>query len=103
MSAHWTANDGAASDAIVWHRRWRIDVDELRALYAANCRVRAWLQFGRVPHVAEGTIADLRFEHPIGQNFTPMAVETGPRGCPAHVTDWQLPRRDVLTASSDSR
>ena len=102
-AAHWTANDGAASDAIVWHRRWRIDVDELRALYAANCRVRAWLQFGRVPHVADGTIADLRFEHPIGQNFTPMAVETGARGCPAHVTDWQLPRRDVLTDSSDSR
>ena len=76
MSAHWTADD-PASDAIVWHRRWRIDVDELRALYAANCRVRAWLQFGRVPHVADGTIADLRFEHPIGQNFTPMAVETG--------------------------
>ena len=103
MSAHWTANDGAASDAIVWHRRWRIDVDELRALYAANCRVRAWLQFGRVPHVADGTIADLRFEHPIGQNFTPMAVGTGARGCPAHVTNWQLPRRDVLTDSSDSR
>ena len=50
-----------------------------------------------------GSIADLRFEHPIGQNFTPMAVETGARGCPAHVTDWQLPRRDVLTDSSDSR
>jgi inner membrane protein len=103
MSAHWAANDHAASDAIVWHRQWRIDVDALRALRAANCRVRAWLQFGRVPHVADGTIADLRFEHPIGQNFTPMAVGTGARGCPAHVTDWQLPRRDVLTDSSDSR
>jgi hypothetical protein len=99
MSAHWTTTDGAASDAIVWHRRWRIDVEELRALYAANCRVRAWLQFGRVPHVANGSIADLRFEHPIGQNFTPMAIGTAASACPAHVTHWELPRRDVLTDS----
>ena len=85
------------------HRRWRIDAEEVRALYAANCRVRAWLQFGRVPHVANGSIADLRFEHPIGQNLTLMAVETsGPR-CPSFVTGWELPRHDVLTDSSDSR
>jgi len=103
LSARWTAPDGAASDAIVWHRRWRIDVEELRALYAANCRVRAWLQFGRAPYVANGSIADLRFEHPIGQNFTPMAVGTDARACPSHVTGWELPRHDVLTDSSDSR
>ena len=103
LSARWTATEGAASDAIVWHRRWRIDVEELRALYAANCRVRAWLQFGRVPLVAHGSIADLRFEHPIGQNFTPMALEADAGACPSHVTDWELPRRDVLTDSSDSR
>ena len=103
MSAHWTTSDGTASDAIVWHRHWRIDLEELRALYAANCRVRAWLQFGRVPHVANGSIADLRFEHPIGQNFTPMAVEGGVSRCPSFVTGWELPRHDVLTDSSDSR
>jgi len=102
MVARWGAGEGS-SDAIVWHRRWRIDVDELRALYAANCRVRAWLQFGRVPYVANGSIRDLRFEHPIGQNFTPMAVESAERGCPAFVTSWELPRHDVLTDSSDSR
>ena len=96
LSAQWTDAGAAPSDAIVWHRRWRIDVDELRALYAGNCRVRAWLQFGRVPHVANGRIADVRFEHPIGQNFTPMAVDTGSAACPSYVTDWELPRRDVL-------
>ena len=78
-------------------------LDGRRALYAANCRVRAWLQFGRVPHVAHGSIADLRFEHPIGQNFTPMAVEAGGSRCPSFVTGWELPRHDVLTDSSDSR
>jgi inner membrane protein len=102
MSARWTIEDAAPSDMIVWHRRWRIDLEELRALHAGNCRVRAWLQFGRVPHVANGTIADLRFEHPVGQNFTPMAVETGARGCPSHVTNWELPRRDVLLPAGDS-
>ena len=55
LSAQWTDAGAAPSYTIVWHRRWRIDVDELRALYLGNCRVRAWLQFGRVPHVANGT------------------------------------------------
>ena len=102
MSARWTAEDAAPSDRIVWHRRWQIDLEELRTLHAGNCRVRAWLQFGRVPYVANGTIADLRFEHPVGQNFTPMAVETGDRGCPSYVTNWELPRRDVLVSAGDS-
>jgi inner membrane protein len=101
MSRHWGPPE--TSGATLWHRRWRIDVEELRALYAANCRVRAWLQFGRVPYVGSGSIADLRFEHPIGQNFTPMAVDSGQRGCPAFVTSWELPRHDVLTDWSDSR
>ena len=96
LSAQWTDAGAAPSSTIVWHRRWRIDVDDLRALYVGNCRVRAWLQFGRVPHVANGTIADLRFEHPIGQNFTPMAVDTGSVACPSYVTGWELPRRDVV-------
>jgi hypothetical protein len=101
MSARWTAEGTAPSDAIMWHRQWRIDLEELRTLHAGNCRVRAWLQFGRVPYVANGTISDLRFEHPVGQNFTPMAVEHGDRGCPSHVTGWEPPRRDVLLPAAD--
>jgi inner membrane protein len=97
LGRQWST-DLAESDAIVWHRRWRIDVDELRALAAANCRVRAWLQFGRVPHVANGRIADVRFDHPIGQNFTPMAIGAA-SGCPGFLTDWAPPRRDVLQES----
>ena len=100
LSAQWADRDSAATAAIVWQRKWRIDVGELRALYAGNCRVRAWLQFGRVPHVANGRIADLRFEHPIGQNFTPMAIDTGSRACPGHLTNWAPPRRDVLAQPS---
>ena len=97
LSARWTT-DAPASATMVWHRRWDIDVGELRMLADRNCRVGAWLQFGRVPHVADGRIADLRFENPIGQNFTPMTLDGG---CPSFLTDWQLPRNDVLAPRSD--
>jgi len=102
MSARWPTDAATPSNEIVWHRQWRINLEELRTLQARNCRVRAWLQFGRVPHVANGTIADLRFEHPVGQNFTPMAIDSGAPGCPSFVTSWELPRRDVLPPGADS-
>jgi inner membrane protein len=92
------APDIASSESIVWHRRWQIDAEGLRALANGNCRVRAWLQFGRVPYVANGRIVDLRFETPIGQNFTSMPLEGTSGGCPARVTDWTPPRNDVLTS-----
>ena len=97
-SARLAARTGAAvrpSSRIVWHRRWEIDADALRGLAAGNCRARAWLQFGRVPYVDGGRIRDLRFENPVGQNFTTMSLEGGP-GCPAYLTNWQPPRADVL-------
>ena len=93
-SRQWS-DDATSSATIVWHRQWRIRVEELRALFAGNCRVRAWLQFGRVPYVTDGYIVDLRFETPIGQNFTRMIVDAPSRGCPAHLTHWELPRQDV--------
>jgi inner membrane protein len=97
LSAGW-ATEVRSSSAVVWHRRWQIDLGALRALNDRDCRARAWLQFGRIPHVVSGTIMDLRFEHPIGQNFTPMAVGDagGARRCPAYLTNWELPRRDVI-------
>jgi inner membrane protein len=97
LSTRWST-ESEGSDAIVWHRRWDIDVEELRALSISNCRVQAWLQFGRVPYVAKGSIADIRFEHPIGQNFTPTVLSGS---CPAYLTNWDWPRRDVLAPLSD--
>jgi inner membrane protein len=90
------STDVPASSVVVWHRQWRIDLAEVRRLSVSNCRVRAWLQFGRAPHVANGVIADLRFENPIGQNFTPMRLDNGSQGCPAYLTSWEPPRRDLL-------
>ena len=54
-------------------------------------------KLGRVPYVSSGSIVDLRFENPIGQNFTPMALEAG-RDCPRYLTNWEPPRADVLAA-----
>jgi inner membrane protein len=96
LGSRWQEGAEPASRAMVWHRRWRSDLAELRRLSVSNCRVRAWLQFGRAPRVADGVIRDLRFENPIGQNFTPMAIDNGSGGCPAYLTDWPPPRRDVL-------
>jgi hypothetical protein len=100
LSSRWSI-DPVVSNTIVWHRRWRINVEELRTLAADNCRVRAWLQFGRVPYVSNGSIADLRFEHPLGQNFTPMAIHSDSPGCPPYLTDWDAPRIDVLELPPD--
>jgi inner membrane protein len=94
-ASRWST-DVPATDVMVWHRVWTIDLESMRALYASNCRVRAWLQFGRVPYLDNGAIVDLRFENPIGQNFTPMTIDSGQRGCPSYLTDWVVPREDVL-------
>lgn len=96
LGVGWSTETRRSPDFVL-HRQWTIDLEELRALYAGNCRARAWLQFGRVPYVSNGSIVDLRFENPIGQNFTPMSLDAG-RECPKYVTNWELPRRDVLAA-----
>jgi inner membrane protein len=82
---------------ITWNREWRADVAHLRRLAATDCRVAAWLQFGRVPFVDDGQIADLRFDNPIGGNFSAMTIaHDGRPGCPSNLTGWDWPRADVL-------
>ena len=94
--------DLSSSSAVVWHRRWEIDLDELRRLAGADCRARAWLQFGRVPYLSDGRLVDLRFDTPIGQNFTSMPLRGGSE-CPAYLTNWEPPRGDVLNPPPDRR
>jgi inner membrane protein len=94
-----SAADIAPTPPIVWHRRWPIDIDALRALSAGNCRARAWLQFGRVPYVDDGRVVDLRFETPVGQNFTSMSVDGRATACPRFLTAWEAPRAYVLMES----
>ena len=73
-------------------------LDTLRMAMRNDCRVRAWLQFGRAPYVRDGWITDARFGGPGRGNFTAMQVanDGSGRDCPPHLTDWDLPRADVL-------
>jgi inner membrane protein len=89
----------AASAAMIWHQRWQIDLDGLRSLAAHDCRAAAWLQYGRVPYISGGTIADLRFERPMRGNFTRMRLDAGGSGCPANLTSWTPPRADILRSA----
>lgn len=71
---------------------------ELRGEVVSNCRVRAWLQFGRAPVIADGWIADARFGGTGRGNFTAMPVGSNGTNdaCPANLTVWDMPRADVL-------
>jgi hypothetical protein len=92
-----TASTVGEQRRISWNREWRVDIDHLRQLAAADCRAAAWLQFGRVPFVDDRRIADLRFDNPLGSNFSAMAIAGGSEAeCPSNLTSWEWPRADVL-------
>jgi inner membrane protein len=63
--------------------------------YARDCRVKAWMRFGRAPFLRAEQVRDLRFETGPRENFTAMAILDG-GGCPAHVPGWGAPRADLL-------
>jgi inner membrane protein len=93
------ACDGGASAG--WTPVATQSVSGLRDAMHADCRVRAWLQFGRAPVLDAGWISDARFGGTARGNFTAMAVANGASAtdCPPHLTHWDLPRADVLTGS----
>ncbi len=63
-----------------------------------DCRIQAWLQFGRAPAIRGTWIVDLRFGDPDRGNFSGMAMTASPANaeCPRHLTHWVYPRADVL-------
>lgn len=67
----------------------------LRALARRDCRVRAWLRFGRAPVIDGEWIYDLRFRERAGDNFSRMRLTTS-EGCPSYVPEWSMPRADLL-------
>jgi inner membrane protein len=69
----------------------------LRQLARDNCRVAAWLQFGRAPAIQDTHIFDYRFG---GSNFTDMTFSEGAVACPRYLTPWVPPREDLLAPSS---
>ncbi len=71
----------------------------LRDLARTDCWVRAWLQFGRAPVITDDAIFDLRFSARVGQNFSHMPLKSGPGvvQCPPNLTNWGMPRADLLS------
>ena len=91
---------GCGSDraaAVVWGEQVRHSLPQLRELYARDCWVRGWMQFGRVPEVRQGSIGDLRYG-PSDANFTTMQLRSGAAAaeCPPNLTNWGRPRADLL-------
>jgi inner membrane protein len=76
----------------------RQPLGRLRDLARNDCRVRAWLRFGRAPVIAGGAIFDLRFAERLGQNFShmPLAANADAAPCPSNVPAWDMPRADLL-------
>lgn len=68
-------------------------IARLRQLRRDNCRVAAWLQFGRAPVVQDTRIFDYRFG---GSNFTDMSFTEGDVPCPRYLTPWRPPREDLF-------
>jgi len=68
-------------------------LSRLRQLRRDNCRVAAWLQFGRAPAIQEGHIFDYRFG---GSNFTDMSFTDSSVTCPRYSTPWRPPRDDLF-------
>ncbi len=103
-----------APDACALHRLWRlpsipwagqarlaraepieVPLETLRHYATRDCRVKAWMQFGRAPFLRGDEIRDLRYETGPRENFTAMTILEGGT-CPRHVTSWGLPRADLL-------
>jgi inner membrane protein len=91
-------NPCGRSGVIRWDAPSVQSVSALRDAMHRDCAVRAWLQFGRAPVLGNGWIADARFGGTGRGNFTAMQVAPGvsANNCPAHLTDWSLPRADIL-------
>ena len=73
------------------------DLKRLRTLSVENCRVNAWLRFGRAPafDVDGGTVSDYRYAITPRGNFTTMPLASQ-EPCPTGVPGWGYPRADLL-------
>ena len=87
---------GSSRGQVVWSEPVRQTLESVRRLVRADCRVRAWMQFGRAPVVGAGEIADMRFGGLQGGNFSAMPLAAPASACPEHLTAWTMPRADLL-------
>jgi inner membrane protein len=88
----------ASGGSVAWIDAQRQPLAVLRDRAGRDCRVTAWMRFGRAPLLRDGGIADVRFETGARGNFTAMALNPEPRAspCPAYVPGLEMPRADLL-------
>ena len=93
-----SACGSARASDVRWGDQTVHSLAQLRALYRDDCWVRGWMQFGRAPAVADGTIADIRYGNSFRGNFTTMTLLPPAEAarCPANLTAWRPPRADLL-------
>jgi inner membrane protein len=85
-----------STDKVAWRDDFHQSATTLRDFDRHDCRVHAWLQFGRAPIIRNNMILDLRFDTGLRGNFTAMPLGSGPFECPSNLTGWAAPRADLL-------
>jgi inner membrane protein len=88
----------SADGRIVWSDEIVQSLAGLRERRRRDCRVDAWLRFGRAPVIADGSIYDLRFDNGLASNFSSMSLGDGnvDLSCPPFVPPWGRPRSDLV-------
>ena len=84
-----------ANDEVAWRDDFRQSVTTLRNFDRDDCRVRAWLQFGRAPIVRDNMILDLRFDTGLRGTSPPCRLRSRGAGVPGE-------RHELGCASSRS-
>ena len=94
---------GASRSRVEWSLASRQSLHRLRDLSRSDCWVRAWLQFGRAPAFSDD-IVDSRFGDQGPGNFTAMRLlaPTVAKVCPPHLTNWGMPRADILDGAFEN-
>lgn len=87
----------AAPRALALLSRHDYSLERLRRLAAADCYLRDWLRFARMPALDEDSASDARFASTPRGNFSTLPLAgAGGRACLGSVPQWGLPRADLL-------
>jgi len=95
---------GSTRSRAEWAVSSRESLSRLRTRSRDDCWVRGWLQFGRAPVMGNDAIVDYRFGAEGRGNFTSMALldPTLAKVCPPHLTNWVMPRADLLSGALEN-
>jgi inner membrane protein len=90
-----------ATASVRWDGEWSRPLAELRELFRANCDVRAYLRWARLPFwFQEGKeqlfLGDLRYDRSPGLDFAELRGTIPPAKCPRFVPPWIPPRHELL-------